>query len=196
MQNRLLVLLLLCLLLPSPLAWAHIDDGIAGGFISGLVHPVFGLDHVAAMVAVGLWGAQLGNPALWILPVVFPLVMALGGVLGVVGVPVPGVEVGIAISAIALGAMVVFSIRPPLWVAGLLVGLFAIFHGHAHGTELPDAANPIAYAVGFVIATGCLHLVGILFGLLNSSPRGVPVIRIGGLAIMVTGLLFLTPQLY
>lgn len=196
MKHRLLTALLPLLLLPSSLAWGHIDEGIAGGFVSGLLHPVFGLDHVAAMVAVGLWGAQLGNPAMWILPVVFPLVMAVGGLLGVLAVPVPAVEIGIAVSAIALGSMVVFSITPPLWVAGLLVGLFAIFHGHAHGTELPEAANPIAYAVGFVIATGCLHLVGILFGLLNGFRRGVPVTRIGGIAIIAIGVLFLIPQFY
>ena len=153
-------------------AGAHEGAGIAGGFSSGFMHPILGWDHVVAMVAVGLWGAFLGSPAIWILPVVFPLVMAFGGALGVMGVPVPAVETGIAVSAVVLGAMVAFAARPPIWVAALIVGAFAIFHGHAHGTELPNAANPIAYSLGFVIATGLLHLCGIAFGLLVRWPAG------------------------
>ena len=122
-------------------AWAHEQAGQAAGFVTGMLHPVSGLDHVLAMVAVGLWGAQLGAPAIWLLPVTFPLVMAFGGFLGLLGVPVPGVEIGIAISAILLGAMVATQSRPPLWLAAAIVGFFAIFHGHAHGTELPQAAE-------------------------------------------------------
>ena len=113
------------------------------------------------MLAVGLWGAFLGLPAIWILPVVFPLVMALGGVLGILGVPLPGIEIGIAVSAVVLGLMVALAAKPHIAVAAILVGAFAIFHGHAHGTELPDGANALAYALGFVIATGLLHLAGI-----------------------------------
>lgn len=104
---------------------------------SGFAHPILGPDHVVAMVAVGLWSAFLGQPAIWLLPVVFPLVMAFGGLLGINGVPLPGVEIGIAASAVALGAVVALALRPPLWVAAVLVGAFAICHGHAHGTELP-----------------------------------------------------------
>jgi urease accessory protein len=173
-------------------ALAHEGGGIAGGFYSGLLHPVLGWDHVAAMVAVGLWGAFLGNPAIWILPVVFPLVMALGGALGVAGVPLPAVETGIASSAIVLGAMVALAARPPLWVAALIVGAFAVFHGHAHGTELPDAANPLAYSLGFVIATGLLHLSGIAFGLLVRWPTGRVAVRAGGGLIALAGVGFLT----
>ena len=125
-------------------ALAHTGES-GGGFISGFAHPIFGPDHVVAMVAVGLWGAFLGRPAIWLLPVVFPLVMALGGVLGILGVPMPGVETGIAMSAVVLGLMVAFAARPPLWVAAVLVGAFAIFHGYAHGAELPDGADAVAY---------------------------------------------------
>src|SRR5690242_549913 len=100
------------------------------------------------MVAVGLWGAFLGAPAMWLLPVIFPVVMAFGGALGVMGVPLPVTEVGIALSGVVLGFMVAFGAKPPLWVAAMIVGVFAIFHGHAHGTELPAAANAMMYAVG------------------------------------------------
>jgi len=172
-------------------ALAHEGAGISGGFASGFLHPVTGPDHVAAMVAVGLWGAFLGMPAMWILPIVFPLVMAFGGVLGILGVPVPYVETGIATSAIILGLAVALALRPPLWVAALLVGAFAIFHGHAHGTELPEAANPVAYGVAFVIATGLLHLGGIAFGLLAKWPQGRLAVRAGGGLIAVAGLFFL-----
>jgi urease accessory protein len=174
------------------IATAHEATGLAGGFSSGFMHPILGWDHVIAMVAVGLWGAFLGNPAIWILPVVFPLVMAFGGALGVMGVPVPAVETGIAVSAIVLGVMVAAAARPNVWIAAVIVGIFAIFHGHAHGTELPGAVNPIAYSLGFVIATGLLHLCGIAFGALAQWPAGRIVVRAGGGAIALAGLGFLT----
>jgi len=182
--------LLFALALP---ALAHTEHGAGpgGGFVSGLTHPLFGWDHVAAMVAVGLWGAFLGRPAIWLLPVVFPLVMALAAAAGVVGVPLPGVEAGIAASAAVLGLLIVFAVRPPLWVAAVVVGVFAIFHGHAHGTELPEAANPFAYAVGFVISTGLLHAAGIALGLLIALPRGELAIRGGGALISLAGVGFL-----
>lgn len=192
MTNRKLSTFALLLFGLASVASAHEGAGISGGFYSGFVHPVVGLDHVAAMVAVGLWGAFLGSPAIWILPVVFPLVMAVGGALGVAGVPLPAVETGIATSAVILGAMVAFAVRPPLWVAALLVGVFAVFHGHAHGTELPDAANPLAYSLGFVIATGMLHLCGIAFGLLVRWPSGRVAVRAGGGLIALAGVGFLT----
>ena len=176
----------------SSIAQAHEGGGIAGGFVSGFVHPILGWDHVAAMVAVGLWGAFLGNPAIWVLPVVFPLVMAFGGALGVMGIAIPSIETGIAVSAIVLGAMVAFAVRPPLWVAAVLVGVFAIFHGHAHGTELPGAANPLAYSAGFVISTGMLHLSGIAFGLLVRWPAGRVAVRTCGVIISLAGVGFLT----
>lgn len=181
----------LAIVLAATAAHAHTEGGIAGGFLSGFFHPIHGIDHVIAMFAVGLWGAFLGSPALWVLPIVFPLVMTIGGALGVMGVPLPAVETGIAVSAIALGGVVAGAVRPPLWVAAVLVGVFAIFHGHAHGTELPSAADPIAYSLGFVTATGLLHLAGIGLGLLARWPAGVKAVRAMGAGIAVGGLGFL-----
>jgi len=163
----------------------------AGGFIAGLAHPVFGPDHVVAMVAVGLWGAFLGAPAIVLLPIVFPMVMAFGGVLGILGLPLPATETGIAASAIVLGLMVLAAARPPVWVAALLVGAFAIFHGYAHGRELPDDANAVAFAAGFVIATGLLHLTGIAFGLLTRWPAGRIAVRAAGGVIALVGVGYL-----
>ena len=185
-----LVLPLLVLSLPST-ASAHTEAGAFGGFISGFVHPLTGLDHVVAMVAVGLWGAFLGTPAIWILPVVFPVVMAVGGALGVLGVPMPGVETGIALSGVILGIMAAFAAKPPLRIAGAIIGIFAIFHGHAHGTELPQAASALTYAAGFVIATGLLHLSGIAVGLLARWPWGKIAVRTGGVAIAAVACGFL-----
>lgn len=176
-------------------AQAHTDVpmevGVAGGLASGLLHPLFGWDHVVAMVAVGLWGAVLGAPSLWLLPVVFPVVMALGGAMGVAGIPFPAVETGIALSGVMLGLLIAFAIRAPLWVAAVIVSLFAVFHGHAHGTELPVAADPIAYATGFVIATGLLHLAGIAIGSLWGRRWGDYVVRGAGAAIALAGAAFL-----
>ena len=181
--------MVLCALAASP-ALAHTGN-VGDGFVGGLSHPLFGADHVAAMVAVGLWGAFLGAPAIVILPVVFPLVMAVGGVLGILGVPLPGVEIGIAVSAVILGMMVALVAKPPLWVAGIIVGAFAIFHGHAHGSELPPGADAVAYSAGFVIATGVLHLCGIAFGLLARWPAGLIAARAAGGVIAIAGLMFL-----
>ncbi len=172
-------------------AWAHEETGQAAGFVSGLTHPISGLDHVLAMVAVGFWGAQLGAPALWALPVAFPVVMALGGMLGLMGIPLPGVEIGIALSAVALGAMVVGEAKPGLPIAAALVAFFAIFHGHAHGTELPDGASGLYYSIGFVIATGLLHAAGIAFGMVHERPNGPVILRAAGGLVLVGGLYFL-----
>jgi urease accessory protein len=184
-------LLLLALWLFPSTASAHQETGTVWGFTSGFIHPLTGLDHITAMVAVGLWGAFLGAPAMWVLPVVFPMVMAFGGALGVLGVPVPGVETGIALSSVILGLVVAFAVRPPLWVAALIVGTFAIFHGHAHGAEMPKAANAATYAIGFVIATGLLHLSGIALGLLVRWSWGKKLVRVGGVAIALVGFGFL-----
>lgn len=192
MRSTSFLIVSIVLVLFTGTASAHEGAGLAGGFASGFMHPVLGWDHVAAMVAVGLWGAFLGSPAIWILPVVFPLVMAFGGALGVLGVPVPAVETGIAASAVVLGLMVALAAKPPIWVAALIVGVFAIFHGHAHGTELPEAANPLAYSLGFVIATGLLHIGGIAFGLLVRWPAGKLAVQAGGGAIALAGVGFLT----
>jgi urease accessory protein len=173
-------------------ACAHTGEGLAGGFLGGFAHPIFGPDHVAAMVAVGLWGAFLGAPAIWLLPIAFPLVMAFGGAIAILGVPVPGVEVGIALSAIVLGAMITLAARPPIWVAALLVGAFAVFHGHAHGAEVPPGTDAVAFSVGFVVATGLLHLTGIAFGQLTRWPAGRIAVRAAGGAIAFAGVFFLS----
>ena len=184
------VVALIALLAAVP-ACAH-TGSVSGSFVGGFAHPIFGPDHVVAMVAVGLWGVFLGPPAIYMLPVSFPLIMALGGVLGILGVLLPGVEIGIAISAIVLGLMVAIKVQPPIWVALVIVGAFAIFHGHAHGTEFPAGANAVAYSLGFVIATGLLHLSGIAFGLLARWPIGKVAVRTMGALIACTGAVFLS----
>jgi len=177
----------LVLMLMNSAAFAHTGEGINTGFASGFWHPIMGWDHVVAMVAVGLWGAFLGAPAIWILPVVFPLVMAIGGALGIAGMPLPAVETGIALSGVVLGLLIVFAVKAPLWIAAVIVGIFAIFHGHAHGTEFPTEFNAYGYAVGFVIATGLLHLVGIAFGFLTKLDFGAILVRLGGAIIALIG---------
>lgn len=192
---RMLCLTALLMVLAVTPAWAHAQKGAAAGFLNGLRHPISGLDHVVAMIAVGLWGAQLGQPAIWVLPVTFPMVMAFGGFLGLIGVPLPGVEIGVALSAVVLGIMVASEARPPLAVAGMLVAVFAVFHGHAHGTELPPGQSGMLYSMGFVIATGCLHGVGILLSLVHRWTAGRTAIRVAGAAITATGLYFLVGAL-
>ena len=172
-------------------AWAHVESGQAGGFVSGLSHPVSGMDHVLAMVAVGLWGAQLGAPALWLLPVAFPMMMAFGGLLGLLGAPLPGVEIGIAVSAVVLGGLILAEIRLPPVIAVVVVACFAIFHGHAHGTELEQGQNAMLYSLGFVIATGLLHGVGITIGLIHRWGVGRVILRGAGGLVMAGGLYFL-----
>jgi urease accessory protein len=184
-------LILASALLAPTTVLAHNPGGVAGGFASGFMHPLTGIDHILAMVAVGIWGAQLGAPAIWALPVAFPLVMSVGGAMGVRGVPLPGVEIGIAASALLLGLMIFSESRPSLLAAALLVGFFAIFHGYAHGKELPHAANPLAYGVGFVLATGLLHVSGITVGLIHRWSLGARVLRFAGGIISLAGLFLL-----
>jgi urease accessory protein len=184
------VLALLLLLAAVPVS-AHEQSGQAAGFLTGLKHPVSGLDHVLAMISVGLWGAQLGAPAVWLLPVIFPLVMAFGGFLGLLGIPLPGTEVGIALSAVLLGLVVALEARPPVWVAATLVGFFGIFHGYAHGTELPAGENALLYSVGFVMATGCLHGIGIGLGVAHRWTAGRVALRVAGATVALAGVFFL-----
>lgn len=169
----------------------HQSGEVSGGLQSGLLHPVSGLDHVLAMVAVGLWGAQLGAPQIWLLPIAFPLIMACGAALGVMGLQLPGVEIGIACSAIVLGLMVLFEARPPVFASLILVGVFAIFHGHAHGTELPHGQSGLLFSIGFVIGTGLLHAAGIGIGLLHHWPWGQTCLRLAGAAVFAGGCYFL-----
>jgi len=182
--------LMVFLLWASP-ALAHVEQGQAVGFITGLEHPWSGLDHVLAMIAVGLWGAQLGNPALWILPVTFPMVMSMGAMMGLLGIPLPGIEIGIAVSAILFGAMVLGEIKPKLYIAAVMVGFFAVFHGHAHGTELPAGQSGLLYSMGFVIATGVLHGIGITIGIIHRWPAGKLALRGAGAFIAAMGFVFL-----
>jgi len=181
------VLIAVQLTLVAGEAFAHSGHGDGTGFANGFLHPIFGPDHVIAMVAVGLWGVFLGAPAIWVLPIVFPLVMAFGGVLGILHVPLPAVETGIALSAIVLGLCVAFALKPPLWTAIIIVGVFAVFHGHAHGAEMPETSDALSFALGFVIATGLLHLCGIAFGFLARWPVGALAVRAAGGLIAIAG---------
>jgi urease accessory protein len=186
-----LVTILFTFLLCAQAAEAHVHKGEAVSFLSGLKHPISGLDHVVAMVAVGIWGAQLGAPAIWVLPVAFPMVMATGGMVGLLGMPLPGTEIGIAASAILLGAAVMMELRPRLALAAVLVGFFAIFHGYAHGSELPAGQSGLLYSIGFVMATGCLHAVGISIGLVHRWNWGQRSLRVAGAAIALAGVFFM-----
>ncbi len=172
-------------------AAAHAVAGEAVGFVSGVSHPLSGLDHVIAMVAVGIWGAQLGRPAVWVLPVTFPLVMAVGGFLGLIGLRVSGGEIVIALSGLCLGAAVALAWRAPLPAAAALVGLFGLAHGYAHGAELPPGQNALLYSLGFILATGLLHGLGITLGLVQRWAWGKSVLRIAGALIGGGGAFFL-----
>lgn len=172
-------------------AAAHAGVDAGAGFWPGFTHPISGLDHVLAMLAVGMWGAQLGFPAIWVLPVVFPLVMAFGGAAGVIGLPLVGVEAGIALSVLVLGALILLRARLPIWGAAPIVGFLAIFHGYAHGTELPHSADPVSFGFGFVLMTGLLHAVGIGIGLVTRLPRGELLLRVGGGLIALPGIFLL-----
>ena len=185
-------LLTVWLMLLAPGGQAHVEAGGAGSVVAGFLHPVTGIDHVVAMVAVGLWGAVLGPPAIWLLPVAFPMVMAFGGLLGLLAVPLPGVETGIALSALVLGVLVMFQTRLPLVLTFLLVGLFALFHGFAHGIELPEGADALLFSLSFVVATGLLHLVGIALGEVRRWAWGPSVLKLAGAVIAAVGIWSLT----
>ncbi len=188
-----IVLALLCagFCLSSGPALAHTATDLAGGFSSGVLHPLAGPDHLLAMVAVGLWGAFLGRPLIFALPVIFPAVMTIGGVLGMANVPWPPVEIGIAVSVLVLGIVIAGAVRAPVWAASAVVAAFAVFHGYAHGQELPSAADPVGYSVGFMLATGSLHVVGIGIGALNGYRGGVLLTRGLGALIALAGVYFL-----
>ncbi|HEV8390221.1 MAG TPA: HupE/UreJ family protein [Dongiaceae bacterium] len=183
-------------LLPTA-AFAHTGIGPAGGLAHGFMHPLGGLDHILAMVAVGLLAAHLGGRALWMVPAAFMTMMAVGGVLGMEGMRVPLVEAGIAASVIVLGLMVALRWTLPVSAAATMVGLFAIFHGHAHGTEMPMDATGFNYGLGFVLATGLLHAAGIGAGLAfgKAGARADLALRAGGGAIAVAGTALLTGYL-
>ncbi len=179
-----------CLLVLLPnLASAHIVPGTTRGMQDGLLHPLTGWDHLLAMIAVGLWAAQQRGRAVWQIPLAFVSVMVLGGILGVAGVYMPGTEVAIAISILALGGLIATktSFAPSLGM--MLVGAFALFHGYAHGHEMPASASALPFSIGFVISTVALHGLGIGAGLgLRNQPRAI---RFAGATIAACGLCLL-----
>jgi urease accessory protein len=172
-------------------AQAHTPGAIGAGLAEGFAHPMFGLDHVLAMVAVGLWAAQLGGRAVWQVPLSFMAMMAVGGAAGLAGFDLPAIEIGILGSLLALGALVATAARLPTGLGAALVGFFAFFHGFAHGAEMPEAASAALYALGFVAATGLLHGIGVVLGLSLQSRTAAWIVRAGGAGVAATGLVLL-----
>jgi urease accessory protein len=171
-------------------ALAHTGAGDASGLMHGVMHPLGGLDHQLAMILVGIFAYQLGGRAMWLVPLAFVTVMAFGGFLGIADMPVPFIEFGIALSVVVLGAIVAFGVKVPVAVAMGIVGLFAIFHGHAHGSEMPMDAVGLEYGLGFMLATAGLHAAGIGIGLLigmTSKSLGSNFYRVAGGLASVAG---------
>jgi urease accessory protein len=192
---KLSALAALAILLAPEAAYAHIILGEQGGFGSGFAHPLTGPDHFLAMFAVGLWSAQMGGRSVWRLPVIFPMIMVIGGIVGMSGLPLPAIEIGIALSILALGGAIVLAWRPAEWIALILIAYFALCHGYAHGVELPLATDPADYAIGFVLATGMIHLFGIGVGTALGKPMQGRLSRALGAVIAVGGIYFLVPAL-
>ena len=191
-----LVLALALLALGAPAeahTGVHVGEGVADGLGAGFAHPLFGVDHLLAMVSVGVMGAVMGGAALWALPATFMGVMAAGGLLALAGIGLPGVELGIAASLVVFGALLAARIGMPVMLSVAIVAVFALFHGHAHGNEVPEMASPASYVLGFVAATGLLHLVGI--GLAHGFrrlPRWSDLsVRVAGGAVAACGLVLL-----
>jgi urease accessory protein len=176
---------LVALLLPTA-AFAHPGHGETG-LLAGLQHPLTGIDHVTAMIAVGLWAAMKGGRALWVWPVSFVGVMLAGGVLGMAHVPLPFVETGILSSVIVLGLLVATAADLPVWFGAILIGGFALFHGYAHGSEVPEAASGVSYLLGFALATAALHGAGIAAALALQAARWQPLVRVAGMACVLIG---------
>lgn len=185
-------LLLAGLLGLNGIAHAHTDGMINSGFLHGFAHPLGGFDHILAMVAVGLWAGQLGGAALWRVPLAFVAMLIIGGMAAMLGAPLPIVELGIIGSVVVLGALVALATRLPTWGGMGLVGLFALFHGHAHGAEMPLASEPLLYAGGFVCATVLLHALGMAAGFNLSRSLPARLVRAGGGAIALTGVYLVT----
>jgi urease accessory protein len=179
-------------------AFAHTGVGDTSGFVRGFGHPMSGLDHIIAMLMVGVFARQLGGRALWLLPIAFVSIMVVGGMLGMAGIEVPLVEIGIALSVVVFGVIVAFEIKAPAATAMGVVGLFAVFHGHAHGAEIPEVGGGVAYAAGFMIATALLNLSGIIAGFLMGKAReyyGSVVVRLAGGLATVAGVALLVGNL-
>lgn len=185
----------LALLLVPALAHAHTtglvhmhnDGGPMNGLFQGLSHPLHGLDHLLAMIAVGLWAAQMGGRSVWAVPASFVGIMALGGVLGMMGVQLPMVETGIMTSVLLLGLLIAFAVRLPLWASMSVVGFFALFHGFAHGAEMPSQSSGLLYAAGFIVATSLLHLGGIGLGVAAKNIRFASALRLAGALVILGG---------
>jgi len=180
-------------LLLTGTAQAHTFGAAGGGLAQGFAHPFLGLDHLLAMLAVGLWAAQLGGRARWAVPATFVAMMAVGGLLALSGVALPRVEAGIAVSVLVLGLLITTATRLPTWVGATVVGAFAVFHGHAHGTELPMQASELGYGIGILAASALLHAVGLSLAWMAqrggvAAQRGL---RVAGVAIAAGGLLML-----
>ncbi|HZZ29801.1 MAG TPA: HupE/UreJ family protein [Pirellulales bacterium] len=182
-------------ILGSPaLVYAHTGLGDAsGGLISGLAHPLGGLDHLCAMIGVGLWAAQRGGRAIWLVPLAFVLVMAVGGLLGMMAISIPFVEPGIVASVLILGVLIAASVHLPLLVSVLIVGTFALFHGHAHGAEMPHTASGLMYGLGFMAATALLHFVGVGMGLFARQSNSGWLLRSAGAALVLCGIYLALP---
>jgi urease accessory protein len=183
---RVIVLLLTTLMVPS-LTHAHSGAGETSRLLQGIGHPLSGLDHICAMVAVGLWAAQMGGRSIWAIPLTFINVMALGGILAMMGINLPLVETGIVISLLTLGVLIAASLRLPLVASVIIVGLFATFHGLAHGAEMPETASALAYAAGFIIATAFLHGCGVGLGVAIQRLASPKIVRYAGTAIVLCG---------
>jgi urease accessory protein len=191
MRRAMLAALSAVFVFAPAMAFAHSGHGDTSGLTHGFSHPITGIDHVLAMVAVGVLAAQLGGRALWLVPLGFVGIMAVAGALGMAGIPLPFSEVGISLSVIALGLAVALRLSPPELAAMALVGFFAVFHGHVHGAEMPAAASGVPYAVGFVGATAMLHAVGVGIGLLVGREGGTlsrRLVQVGGGAMALFGL--------
>lgn len=185
------VALVLGLLIPSA-ASAHVMDGPLVGFGSGFGHPLAGPDHFLAMLAVGLWGAQIGGRTVWTLPATFPMIMCVGGVLGMLGIlPTGIVQVGIALSVLVLGGVIAANWKAPEWIALFLISAFAILHGIPHGVLAPRASDPAAFTVGFVVSTGVIHVIGIAIGAALKPIGGGRLVQGLGAAIALAGFWFL-----
>ncbi len=183
---QLVAFTLFALGVPS-LAHAHIGIDHASGWVHGLVHPIGGLDHLCAMIAVGLWAAQMGGRAVWLVPLTFVTVMALGGALGMAAVSLAFTEQGIVVSLLVLGVLIAAAIRLPLAVSAAVVGVFAVFHGYAHGAEMPQSASALTYAAGFMLATALLHASGIGMALFAKGIGRAQWLRLAGVAITLCG---------
>jgi urease accessory protein len=182
---------LLALLSALP-ASAHVMDGPLGGFGSGFGHPLAGFDHLLAMLAVGLWGAQMGGRSVWTLPATFPMIMCVGGIIGMTGVlPDQPIEYGIALSVIVLGGAIAAAWKAPEWVALVLIAAFALMHGYPHGVLAPRASDPAAFTVGFVVSTGVIHVIGIAIGAALKPIGGGRLVQALGAAISLAGFWFL-----